>query len=96
MYPLTCTEDHKPIRPIPVRLVPGCIGLDLRDDGTCHKGDRTHVYNRYEADRMIASGKWAEPCGYRMFGMMPACVLHKGHNGEHKDGFGGHYGKAGA
>ena len=36
--------------------------------------------------------KGAAPCGFRLAGMMPPCVLPKGHSGDHSDGFGGHYG----
>ena len=35
----------------------------------------------------------AEPCGFRLFGMMPPCVLPIGHTGDHTDGFGGFYGR---
>lgn len=31
-------------------------------------------------------------CGFQAFGMMPPCVLDPGHDGDHADGFGGHYG----
>ena len=32
-------------------------------------------------------------CGYKAYGMMPACVLEPGHLTDHQDGFGGHYGR---
>ena len=32
------------------------------------------------------------PCAFRLFGMMPPCVLPAGHEGDHQDGFGGYYG----
>lgn len=35
-----------------------------------------------------------QPCGFRLWGMMPPCVLPSGHDGDHSDGFGGHYAAA--
>lgn len=35
------------------------------------------------------------PCGLRLFGFMPECVLPLGHGGEHQDGVGGYYGPGG-
>ena len=35
------------------------------------------------------------PCGFRLFNMMPPCVLPQWHDGAHTDGFGGYYGNAG-
>ena len=32
------------------------------------------------------------PCAFRLFGMMPPCVLPAGHEGDHQDRFGGYYG----
>ena len=32
------------------------------------------------------------PCGFKLHGFMPPCVLSPGHEGDHEDGFGGYYG----
>lgn len=32
------------------------------------------------------------PCGFKLLGFMPPCILETGHIGDHTDGFGGYYG----
>ncbi len=43
--------------------------------------------------KKYAKTESVETCGQQAWGFMPACVLPKGHTGEHQDGFGGHYGE---
>ena len=37
----------------------------------------------------------SKPCAYRLYGMMPPCVLPVDHTGDHQDGWGGYYGNPG-
>lgn len=43
----------------------------------------------YDMDAAIE--RQSSLCGFKLWGMMPPCVLSPGHSGDHSDGCGGHY-----